>query len=219
MERRYTQSLLTSRAQIEATINLFAMTPVNAGLPLMGGWAASPDVLITLINELLRLKPVQVVECGSGVSTLWLALTIRRANLSTRVVALEHDPRFASATVETLKRHDVADLVDVRVAPLTAVPISGHPTPWYDCKALNDLHDVGLVFVDGPPTGTGVLARFPAVPLLFERLASPCTIILDDFVRSDEKTIAGKWRELLQDFSYDEMHDLEKGAAIFRRGT
>lgn len=215
-EQRYNRRVVIEREQAQAMLNLFALAEVESPVPAMGGWAASPDVIVFLVEELIRLRPSLVVEFGSGVSTLWLALVIRQRELPTRIVALEHEPQFAQKTRELLSLHGVGDVADVRDAPLVASETDG--TPWYDQSQLEDLHDVGLVFVDGPPAATGALARMPAVPVLKGRLAESCTIVLDDLVRAEEKEIAKAWRESLADFAYQELR-FEKGAAIFRRGT
>lgn len=205
-----------SRAQLEASANLFHTLSPRAGVPGMGGWAASPDVLRFLVNEVLQNRPGRVLECGSGVSTLFLALAIGEFDLPSRVIALEHDAQFAEQAMRALELHGVAHLAEVRVAPLVPVTGLGHATHWYDPAALEGISDVGLLFVDGPPGDTGPLARWAAVPLVQDRLSDQCTIVLDDLVRADEKDVAARWREMLSGFSYEEM-DFEKGAAVFRR--
>jgi ribosomal 50S subunit-associated protein YjgA (DUF615 family) len=213
-EQRYSRGNTVRRQQIEAVINLYAVTDVSAGMPPMGGWAASPDVLLLLVDELLALRPATVVECGSGASTLWLSLIIHQYSLPTRLVALEHDEHYARKTRSLLDRHGVADYADVRYAPLRPLPDDG--ASWYDIDAIQDVEDVGLLFVDGPPGDSASLARMPAVPQLATSLANDCTIVLDDLVRQEEKRIASTWREFLPDFFYEEL-PLEKGAAVFRR--
>jgi predicted O-methyltransferase YrrM len=212
-EQRDIRRTAVERRQVQAMMNLFALSPVRAGIPPMGGWAASPDVLLLMVNELIVQRPQTVLEFGSGLSTLWFALVAREYELETRVLALEHDARFADATEELLRQHGVGDRAEVRLAPL--VP-HAERTAWYDKDALADVSEVGLVFVDGPPADTGPLARMPAVPELLGRLAPKCTIVLDDLVRQEEKDIAAAWRELLPDFRYEEVM-AEKGAAVFRR--
>lgn len=210
------RAVVNSGRQVQAVVNLFSMMPVRAAVPPMGGWAASADAVLVLIDELVRRRPKLVVECGSGVSTLWLSLAIRHYGLDTRVVALEHDPGFAEGTREVLRRHGVDDIAEVRDAPLVQVGLPGHDTPWYTPSAVEDLSDIGLLFVDGPPEATGPRVRYPAVPVLHGRLAAEVTIVLDDYVRASEKEIVGLWVDVLPDFELSEL-PLEKGAAILRR--
>lgn len=203
--------------QVQALANLFSLAPARGIVPPMGGWAASPDVVAVLVEDLLARRPSLVVECGSGVSTLWLSLIITRYDLPTRIVSLDHDPHFAEQTRQTLRQHGVAAAAEVRVAPLLPSTLPGHPTPWYDPAATTDLSDIGLLFVDGPPDTTGPLARLPAVPVLRDRLAPQCTIVLDDVVRASEQEVAARWRVLLPDFTLEQL-PLQKVAARFRRG-
>lgn len=209
-------SQLTTTHQTQALINLFGILPVERPVPLMGGWAASPDVMVLLLTELLEGRPRLVVECGSGVSTLWFALAIRHYGLDCRVVALEHDERFAAVTRASLMAHGVAQHADVRHAALVDTGIAGHDTPWYDASALADLEDIGLLFVDGPPEATGPDVRYPAVPMLKDRFAARVTVVLDDLVRESEQAAARAWKAQLPDFEFERV-TLDKGAAVFRR--
>ena len=197
-------------------LNLFALVPVRDVIPPMGGWAASADVVSVLIGDLLRIRPRLVVECGSGVSTLWTALAIEHYGLDCRVVSLDHDTHFAEQTRRSLRAHGVDRHAEVRDAPLLPAEIEGHSTVWYDRAALVGLTGIGLLFVDGPPDRTGPLVRYPAVPLLKARLAPTATIVLDDLIRPGEKEVVARWRLQLPDFEV-QLLPLQKSAAVFRR--
>jgi hypothetical protein len=216
LERTFTAQQEDQLRQNQALVNLFGLVRVRGALPPLGGWAASPDLALLLVDEIIRSRPGTVVECGSGSSTLLMALTAREYDLSLRVVSLEHDKHFAQATRELLARHGVSEYADVRHAPLRENSLPDHPAPWYDEDALRGVTDIGLLFVDGPPRSTGSLARLPAVPLLHERFAARCTIILDDANRPDEQAVAEQWAALLTDFRTETV-DLQKGAVVLRR--
>ena len=203
--------------QFQSLLSLYSLVRLRAGAPGLGGWAASPDVMLMLANELLARRPAMVLECGSGASTVWMGLVVQELSLGTRIVALEHDEAFAEATRREVERHGLQDVAEVRSAPLRTLDSLAHETPWYDESAVRDLHDIGLVFVDGPPGPTGPQARFPVVPLLRDRLAEECALFLDDAAREDERTVADRWRELLPDFRVEEP-ETEKGVIVFRRG-
>jgi glycosyltransferase involved in cell wall biosynthesis/predicted O-methyltransferase YrrM len=203
--------------QLQSLLSLYSLVRLRAGAPNLGGWAASPDVMLMLANEVLALRPSTVLECGSGASTVWLGLVVRELGLTSRIVALEHDEVFAEATRRELERHGLGDVAEVRTAPLRAAEsLPRHPTPWYDEDAVGDLQDIGLVFVDGPPGSTGPLARYPAVPLLRDQLADDCVVVLDDAARDDEREVADSWLGLLPDFRVEEP-EAQKGVIVFRR--
>ncbi|MCW2761846.1 MAG: hypothetical protein JWR85_2047 [Marmoricola sp.] len=212
------RQLLDTQRQVQANLNIQQLVELEAGVPPMSGWVASPDLILLAMDEMLHLKPRTVVECGSGVSTLFLALTASQHQLPTRIIALEHHPRFKRSTEELLARHGVAEHVDVRLAPLVPSSVPGHDTPWYDESALSGLGDIGILFVDGPPTATGELARYPAIPLLRDALAADCTIIVDDLVRESDRTVVKLWQEMLPDFDYEVLTTLQKHVGLFRRG-
>ena len=217
LDRDTLQGQLASQLrQQQALLNLFALVPVRDVVPPMGGWAASADVVSLLIGDLLRIRPRLVVECGSGVSTLWTALAIEHYGLDCRVVSLDHDTHFAEQTRRSLRAHGVDRYAEVRDAPLVPTELDGHSTGWYDRAALVGLNGIGLLFVDGPPGGTGPLARYPAVPLLKAQLALTATIVLDDLIRPGEREVVARWRLQLPDFEV-QLLPLQKSAAVFRR--
>lgn len=214
---QYEKHLITQR-QVQAWTNLLALVRVDAALPPAGGWAASPDLLLRMVDELLARRPAVVVECGSGLSTVVLALAVEQHGLPTRIVALEHDAAYAASTRALVERHGVARHVDVRVAPLAPTSVPGHDTAWYAEAALDGLSEIGMLLVDGPPSTTGPLARFPAVPLLKERFAERCLILMDDMQRSSDLDTAAQWEPLLTDFDYRLETAYEKHLGVFSRG-
>lgn len=203
--------------RVQATQILFALVLPRGLVPAMYGYAASPDVLVVLVHRFLTLRPAVAVECGSGTSTLFLALAAQQYDISCRLIALEHDPEYAAATRTLLAEHGVAHLAEVRDAPLRATTLTDHDGPWYDPAAYEDLHDIGLAFVDGPPGIVGPQARYPMVPLLADRLAARCVILMDDMRRPDERSVGERWLTQLDGFSYRYL-PLIRGAGEFTRG-
>ncbi|MGH3151158.1 MAG: class I SAM-dependent methyltransferase [Streptosporangiaceae bacterium] len=202
--------------QLEALQNLNAVLPSSDVLPATRGWAASPDLLMVLVDLVITERPSLVVECGSGASTLWLALAMRRFGLDGRIVALDHDPVFGAKTREFLARHGVADLAEVRDAPLESFTLDGQTYAWYARKAWDDLTGIDLLFVDGPPAATGPMARYPALPLLAGSLSPAAIAVLDDLVVTDTQQFLRLWLDAYPEFS-SEILPLEKQAAVLRR--
>jgi predicted O-methyltransferase YrrM len=202
--------------QLEALQNLNAMLPTRDVLPATRGWAASPDLLMMLVDLVITERPSLVVECGSGASTLWLALAMQRFEIDGRIIALEHDPVFGGKTREFLARHDVRDLAEIRDAPLESFSLDGQTYSWYARRAWEDLAGIDLLFVDGPPATTGDRARYPALPLLSGSLSPVATAVLDDLVVPDMQEVLRLWLEAYPDFR-SEILPLEKQAAVLRR--
>ncbi len=202
--------------QLEALPNLSAVVPANEVLPATRGWAASPDLLLVLVDLVISERPSLVVECGSGASTLWLALAMRRFKVDGRIIALDHDPVFGGKTRDLLARHDVRDLAEVRDAPLESFSLDGETYSWYARRAWEDLTGIDLLFVDGPPAATGHQARYPALPLLSGSLSPAATVVIDDLVVPDMQKVLRLWLDAYPDFG-SEVLPLEKQAAVLRR--
>jgi predicted O-methyltransferase YrrM len=162
-------------------------------LPPLGGWAMDPSGLVRVLHLVASRRPGLVVECGSGASTVWLAYAVR--DVGGRIVSLEHDETHLEATTALLEEHHLTDVAEVRLAPLTDIRDGDATQPWYDVGAVEDLKGIDLLVVDGPPGDTSEEARYPAVPLLRDRLADRAVIALDDATRPDEARIVQRWLE------------------------
>ena len=202
--------------QLEALQNLTAVLPAADLLPATRGWAASPDLLAVLVDLVITRRPSLVVECGSGASTLRLALAMRRFAISGQVIALDHDPAYGAATRGLLARHQLGGLAEVRDAPLEPFQLNGEPCAWYARAAWADLAGIDLLFVDGPPAATGHQARYPALPLLSAALSPAATIVVDDLIVPDMQKVLRLWLDAYPDFG-SEILPLEKQAAVLRR--
>ncbi|HEY6294171.1 MAG TPA: class I SAM-dependent methyltransferase [Streptosporangiaceae bacterium] len=216
VEREVKAEIKQTFRQLEALQNLSAVLPPGDLLPATRVWAASPDLLVVLVDLVIAERPSLVVECGSGASTLWLALTMRRFGIDGRVVALDHDPVFGAKTRDLLVRHDVAGIAEVRDAPLETFTLDHQDYEWYASKAWEDLTGIDLLFVDGPPAATGHQARYPALPLLAGSLSPAATAVLDDLIVPDMQEVLRLWLAAYPEFS-SEVLPLEKQAAVLRR--
>lgn len=200
--------------QVEALQNLYAILPFEHALPASRGFPASPDLLLFLVDLVDRHRPKVIVECGSGLSTLCCALAMRHFGIDGKVIALEHLEQYAAQTEELLRRHGVADIAEVRTAPLEDVTFGDETTPWYSRAAWEDIADVDLFFVDGPPAKLGPLARYPSLPFFMDRLAPGAQIVLDDYARAKERAVLERWEIEYPDRLVIESIPLEKGAAL-----
>ncbi len=216
LEKETNKEIRQTFRQLEALQNLRTVLPASDVLPSTRGWAASPDLLVLLVDLVITERPSLVVECGSGASTLWLALAMRRFKIGGRIIALEHDPVFGGKTRDLLARHAVGDLAEVRDAPLESFSLDGETYLWYARRAWEDLTGIDLLFVDGPPATTGHQARYPALPLLSGSLSPVAIAVLDDLVVPDMQKVLRLWLDAYPDFR-SEILPLEKQAAVLRR--
>ena len=215
LERRLGACTAEDEAQIEAYSQLLLLLPPRMPLPRTRGWAASPDFLLTVVDQVLKHRPGLVLDVGSGLSTVFEALACALVGAG-RVVAVDHDESYAAATAEMVARQGLGDLAEVRHADLTAQRTADRDVRWYDAQAFEGLNQIDLVVVDGPPGTTGPMARFPAVPVLWDRLSPSAVIILDDADREDERAVVQAWLALYPELSVERLRH-EKGAVILRR--
>jgi hypothetical protein len=216
-QREQLEAIANAASQMEALHSIFATIQPNAPLPPLGGWAASADLLRLLLDLVLRERPRVILEASSGVSTLILAYGLRRVGAGGRVVSLEHDAEHAARTRQSLAVAGLDQIATVVHAPLVEHRLEGGTWRWYDLTGLPDLLPVEMLVVDGPPRTTQKLARYPALPLLLDRLSATATVIMDDARRPDEQLIAQRWAAM-PGWQVHFPHT-EKGAAVLRRGA
>ena len=149
-------------------------------------WSANPGFAKQMV-ELAAATDRPILECGSGYTTFLLGHLASQCDVE--VWTLEHNEKWHAYVTRALER---ADLHRVNVC-LTPLRDYGD-FDWYDVTAL-DLPDAfGLVVCDGPPGKTRG-GRSGFFPVMRQRLAADCTILLDDVQREDEMELAQSWAE------------------------
>jgi len=198
--------------QTEALQGLYAELGLAKSLPSTRGWAASPDFLLELATHVRMARPLTVVECSSGVSTVVLARCLQ-LNGGGRLLSLEHDGHYAQQTRQQLQRHGLTDWATVIDAPLTQHALGGELWPWYTLEDLPAGPDIDLLVIDGPPQAIRPLARYPAAPLLFGRLQVGAAVFLDDAARPGEQAILARWQTEFPSLRQSSRR-CEKGCAV-----
>lgn len=174
-------------------------------LPSLSGMALQPETAGYLVRAVQAESADIVLELGSGVSTLLVAYSLEQQGRG-MIYSFESERIYADHTRALLKAHALTHRVELVHAPLDALGINGWNGRWFQQTAFGVVPDnsVDLLLVDGPPKATGPLARYPAVPVLSNKLKRGCLVLVDDADRSDEKMICERWtREgLLADPSF-----------------
>lgn len=187
--RAHEQVLIT---ELDALHQIHRRFPIDGPLPLVGGWALSPTGLLQLLDLATAPSVRTVVECGSGVSTIYLAWVLRDEP-GAKLISLEHEPGFARVTRNRLRELGLESVAQVRLAPLETVTIGDWSGDWYALDSMGDLEGIDLLLVDGPPRSTGEQARYPALPILETRMSEDGIIVLDDADRPDEREVLESW--------------------------
>lgn len=197
--------------QLEALIGIQQYLRPGVVLPAMRNYAGSPDFLRLLIELLERHRPQVVVEASSGVSSIIISEWLLRHAPEARHYALENEAFYADQTRERIRNpHSY-----VLHAPLRSQTIDGQSYSWYDLSVLPETAPIEMIVVDGPPYHLNEQARYPALPLLADRLADRYVVLLDDAARPQEAATAERWAE---EFALKlTWVDVEKGAAVLLR--
>lgn len=201
--------------QVEALFSLFSMIRPRYPLPSMDGWAITPDFANILISHIREHKPRVILELSSGTSTLIAAYIVEEIGVGS-IYSLENTEEWTASTVELLKKHGLQELAEVIHAPLETIMFGEESWLWYDRQQIPDLTSIDLLVVDGPPKRLQNLSRYPALPVLFDKLSDNAVILLDDSKREDETKTVERWLVEYPELQC-EMVDTEKGTAILRK--
>ncbi|RMG33629.1 MAG: class I SAM-dependent methyltransferase [Gammaproteobacteria bacterium] len=163
----------------------------DRGIPFTEKWSAGADFLQILVDQVRERKPQRILECSSGLTTLFMARACQLAGTG-RVTSLENGPAFAQATRVALEGYGLEAWAEVLDAPLVETPLGDQCWQWYDLAAL-EAGAIDMLVIDGPPGFLQPLSRYPALPRLADCLAPGALILLDDAARPDEKAIVARW--------------------------
>ncbi|NOQ89979.1 MAG: class I SAM-dependent methyltransferase [Gammaproteobacteria bacterium] len=185
-------------------------------LPIVEHWSAAADFLSVIADYCLQEKPQTIVECSSGISSLVLSQCCM-LNQSGHVYSLENGADYVRQTQQRLAGFSLSDYCDVIHAPLQEVPVDEQVFQWYGLSELPEL-EIDLLVIDGPPGFLQKQSRFPALPLLQDKMAEKCTIFLDDAARDDEQELVKRWLNMCPEFNFEYI-DNDRGCSVLRRNV
>jgi len=187
-------------------------------LPFGGGWALTADTASIVAREIILARPGLVLELGSGVSTILTAKLLKEQGYG-KIISLDHDPKWAEKSRHWLKAADLDDIAIVYDAPLTEYELDGKSYYWYKLPdVFSDFDKFDILTVDGPPMRSNFdgMARYPAIPILFDHLSDRATIFVDDAKRDAEKSMVKAWLNRHPDLK-SEFHNTADGLVILHR--
>ena len=182
-------------------------------LPYDSDWSAAPDFLKLIIDSCLNTQPQTIVECSSGVTTLVLARCCQ-INGTGHVYSLENGSEYAIAIAKQLKIYGLDKYADVIHSPLHKIEVNKQLFDWYQVDKIN-VSEINMMIVDGPSGFIQKNSRYPALPVLYERLSSSCEIFLDDASRPDEKEIVKFWLDEYSDMEHQYIEN-DRGCSILK---
>ena len=154
------------------------------------GYSGTVRLLRHICRTMRRRTGVEILECGSGASTVLMGILAERYNC--RVISLEHNATWASHMQALLSRYRLGR-AQVLHAPLR--PYAGADYVWYTWPTTLSEKVFSVVVCDGPPARTPG-GRFGLLPVVDSSLADDCLIILDDTQRLCEQQAIARWGQL-----------------------
>lgn len=193
---RVLDELATTRWDIsgdtEALIQVFRDIGPKPLMPSTGRWAMDAKSLSQLLDLVRQHKPKNLLELGSGTSTIWLGHTL--AAWGGKITSIDGSEEFLELTRANIAKHELEDTVRTRFAPLLPGSWESATNVWYDRAFVEEIDQVDFLLVDGPPGGPRRPdSRYPAIPELIEKLVPGALVVLDDSQRPDEQAAVKKW--------------------------
>ena len=165
-------------------------------------FSLNPNTILHIINEIQINNRKNIIEFGSGISTIILAKFIKDNNLNTKIVSIEDNKGWYDYIKSELIKYDLDGIVSLNYIPLLE---EEGITCWYNKKNVSEIvlnKKFDLILVDGPSGGLGKKARKPALEVIINSLNESFIIFLDDIRRKDEREIINNWESLLNKNNY-----------------
>lgn len=189
-----------TQRQIQSLLALYHLNNFRHPIPALGGWTATPELLVTIMDVVRKQGARHVVELGSGASTSIVPYFFEGEGLLTSV---EHDGAFLEKTRSQLEVHH-PNRVKLHHGALIDQEIGGETWRWYDVRELRIEQPIDVLVVDGPPLKTHFMARYPALPALYPYLSNSAVIIVDDADRPDEQAMLARWKREFPDIKVEQ---------------
>lgn len=188
---RLTNLVRGETQQVEAIVQLYSKFTPRASMPPTGLWAIDARALLHLVGLVESTAPKIIVELGSGTSTIWLGYLAE--SIGAKLISFDHMKKYYDQTNSLIKKHGLENVIDLRMAELLEQEIEGVSTTWYNLAPFSDILNIDLLLIDGPPSNVGPAARYPALPVLVERMSNACVVVLDDSERDGEQEAIARW--------------------------
>ena len=192
------------RAQLDAinrsshdAVAIQVLAPLSTSYLPWSTSALRPSGLVKILNEIVINRRGTILECGGGISTLYIARLLKQQGHG-HLYTLEDNLGWIEVLQNLLKDQGLDDYVTLIPAPLVPCDLALDGNQWYDLTAAKTIltePTIDFLIVDGPPAYDEKRrrSRYPALPALKSILAAEFAIVLDDINRSGEAEIVQKW--------------------------
>jgi predicted O-methyltransferase YrrM len=214
------EQLAPSLAQLrdgKDSLAMLALGPLSQAYLPWSGYAMRPSGVVKILNEMVINQRSTVVECGAGLTTVYIASLLRQRGVG-HLSTIEHDAAWLDVVRGLLVQAGLESYVTLIHAPLVGCELSLDGADWYDraaiAAAIGD-REIDLLVVDGPPAYDAArqFARYPAAVYFQPNFAGDFAIVLDDIDRVGEQRILAEWERLIPGLEVKRL-ELDGGVAI-----
>ncbi|WP_111307927.1 class I SAM-dependent methyltransferase [Confluentibacter sediminis] len=168
-------------------------------LPFSGS-SLRPFCLNHILNDIVINNRKNIIEFGSGISTILIGRLIKKNNLDTSIISIEHDLEWSQKLSQLLSNENLDGVVSVLHCPLEECKLALDNNLWYSTEILDSVTEsktFDMIIVDGPPAWiqSKGRSRYPAFPYMIDKLDENYSIYLDDAMREGEQSIIKLWEE------------------------
>lgn len=194
----------------------------NLGLKFPIYWnesAAEEKYINYLIYKIITNRPRNIVELGSGISTLVMLKTLEKLGYDYNFTSFDGDKSFLEETKNLLISEDLYDESKIKLvhSPIEDIVINEKTYRWYSRSDFKfDYGKIDMLFVDGPVGASCKNVRYPAVNVLREYLSDGSLVLLHDAKRPDEVEIVEMWKRENPEIKASFMIETERGGAEIR---
>lgn len=151
-----------------------------------------------LIYKIITKRPKNIVELGSGLSTLLTLKTLKKLGYEFFFYSFDSDKSFLEETKNLLISEglEINQQINLIYSDIKQISIMGTDYKWYEpSNFIFKFSKIDLLVIDGPIGTLCKNARYPAIPILKKYLQRGSMVLLDDANREDEEFIVDAWRK------------------------
>lgn len=158
-------------------------------------YALSPYTITHILNDMTINSRKNIVEFGSGASTIYIALYMKKHNIGQSFVSFDQDSHWLE-TIQSTYLNDIS-LANNQKFNLIHAPLlptnfgKKDEARWYSEEIVNsNVNDpVHCIIVDGPTGDINRFARYPVINFIVNHLSEDGVVFIDDAKREGEKEI------------------------------
>lgn len=167
----------------------------NFGYIPFTGSALRPSSIVTILNDIIINERRNIIEFGSGISTLVIAKIIEQEELDINFYSVEEDQVWMNLIKAKLEKHQISNNVKQIYSPI----VPANDSSWHDTSFIETIDEIDCIVVDGPKAFSKETSniRTHALDAIKNKLSNSYSIFLDDCHRANESKILNDWSDQL----------------------